>query len=366
MALMLGDPAPWFTTASNVNPNFHMDTVAGRYCVLCFIGSSENPAARRILEDAAAMKKAFDVVNWCLFTVSNDPRDAEPGRLDASWPGIIHFHDPESKINRLYGLNEGETTPLSASPQAFILDPGLRVIGIVRGSGDAAEFMKLVAEYIQQVPPVSAIQTHAPVLVVPWVFEREFCRMLIDLYEKHGGSESGFMQDINGKTTAVMDYGRKRRSDYEIADSKVIQAAQQRLKRRLVPQIKRAFQFDATRIERHIVACYDGSEAGHFKAHRDNTTKGTAHRRFAVTINLNSEDYEGGDLRFGEFGLRTYRAPTGGAVVFSCSLLHEAMPVTRGRRYAFLPFLYDDAAAMVRQENLKYLAGNTTPVQAGT
>lgn len=35
------------------------------------------------------------------------------------------------------------------------------------------------------------------------------------------------------------------------------------------------------------------------------------------------------------------------AVVFSCSLLHEATPVTQGLRYCYLPFLYDDAAARV-------------------
>jgi hypothetical protein len=42
-------------------------------------------------------------------------------------------------------------------------------------------------------------------------------------------------------------------------------------------------------------------------------------------------------------------------VVFSCSLLHQALPVTKGERFAFLPFLYDDAAAKIREENLKYL-----------
>ncbi|RYF88807.1 MAG: 2OG-Fe(II) oxygenase, partial [Caulobacteraceae bacterium] len=43
------------------------------------------------------------------------------------------------------------------------------------------------------------------------------------------------------------------------------------------------------------------------------------------------------------------------ACVFSCSILHEATPVTRGERFAFLPFLYDEASAKVREENLKYL-----------
>lgn len=111
-------------------------------------------------------------------------------------------------------------------------------------------------------------------------------------------------------------------------------------------------------MERYIVACYDSAAGGHFRAHRDNTTKGTAHRRFAVSINLNAEDFEGGDLCFPEFGDRLYRPPTGGAVVFSCSLLHEARPVTSGRRFAFLPLLYDDAAAAIREQNNVYLAEN--------
>ena len=38
-------------------------------------------------------------------------------------------------------------------------------------------------------------------------------------------------------------------------------------------------------------------------------------------------------------------------VVFSCSLLHEATPVTKGTRYAFLPFLFDEAGARIREQN---------------
>jgi len=106
-------------------------------------------------------------------------------------------------------------------------------------------------------------------------------------------------------------------------------------------------------MERYIVACYEAG-SGHFRLHRDNT-RGTAHRRFAVTINLNAGDYDGGDLRFPEFGQRTYRAPTGGAIVFSCSMLHEATPVTSGKRYAFLPFMYDEAAAKQREANNRFL-----------
>ena len=41
-----------------------------------------------------------------------------------------------------------------------------------------------------------------------------------------------------------------------------------------------------------------------------------------------------------KFGRGLYKPATGEAVVFSCSLLHEAMPVTEGTRYVLLSFLY--------------------------
>jgi predicted 2-oxoglutarate/Fe(II)-dependent dioxygenase YbiX len=83
-----------------------------------------------------------------------------------------------------------------------------------------------------------------------------------------------------------------------------------------------------------------------------------------VTVNLNAEEYDGGDLCFPEFGPRTYRAPTGGAVVFSCALLHQATPVTRGRRFAFLPFLYDEDGAKLREQNARFLEGEAANYRA--
>lgn len=177
---------------------------------------------------------------------------------------------------------------------------------------------------------------------------------MIELYEANGGVESGFMREVNGKTVGVMDHAHKRRCDYTVVDPELIRAAQSRFMRRVVPMIERCYQFKVTRMERYIVGCYDGASGGHFRAHRDNTTKGTAHRQFAVSVNLNA-DFDGGEVSFPEFGPRSFKAPPGGAVVFSCSLLHAVSPVTRGRRYAFLPFLYDEAAAAIRAENNKFL-----------
>ena len=195
---------------------------------------------------------------------------------------------------------------------------------------------------------------HAPVLIVPRIFEPALCRRLIDFYEAEGGVRSGVMREIDGKTVGVLDSFKSRR-DAHVRDEAFRAELRGRIQVRLLRQITNAFQFEATRIERYVVACYDAQEGGYFRAHRDNTTAGTAHRKFACSINLNAEEFEGGDLRFPEFGSQTYRPPTGGAVIFSCSLLHEATPVTRGRRYAFLPFFYDQAGAEVRERNMHKL-----------
>ena len=46
-----------------------------------------------------------------------------------------------------------------------------------------------------------------------------------------------------------------------------------------------------------------------------------------------------GELVFPEYGPDRYKPDDGGAVIFSCSLIHEALAVTRGRRFALLTFL---------------------------
>jgi predicted 2-oxoglutarate/Fe(II)-dependent dioxygenase YbiX len=186
------------------------------------------------------------------------------------------------------------------------------------------------------------------------VFEPDLCARLVDLYDAQGGTPSGFMREVDGKTVEVTDPAHKRRRDADITDRELISVLQGRVRRRVVPEIAKVHQFHATRMERYIVACYPAEDAGHFRAHRDNTTSGTAHRRFAVSVNLN-DGFDGGEVSFPEYGPRGFRPPPGGALVFSCSLLHAVSPVTAGRRLAFLPFLYDDAAAKQREANNAFL-----------
>jgi predicted 2-oxoglutarate/Fe(II)-dependent dioxygenase YbiX len=97
------------------------------------------------------------------------------------------------------------------------------------------------------------------------------------------------------------------------------------------------------------IGCYDSAERGEFRRHRDNTTPYTAHRKFAISVNLNS-GYEGGAVGFPEYGRKVYVPPPGGGVIFSCSLLHEAQPVTKGRRFGLFTFLTDAEGAKREKE----------------
>jgi peroxiredoxin/predicted 2-oxoglutarate/Fe(II)-dependent dioxygenase YbiX len=361
IGLLPGDPAPWFIARSNARAKFHFDTIAGRYVVLCFFGSAADAGTAAMLASIYRQRQLFDDEHASFFGVSLDPGDEQQRRVQAMVPGFRIFWDFDAKIAELYGLvrSRPEADTVRLRRVTVVLDPNLRVIRVLP-IDDVASHAGTLTTFIAGLPRLGseAGTSSAPVLIVPRVFEPEFCRQLIDYHERGDAIDSGFMRnDGSGKTVLVVDHAHKRRRDCAVEDMALQKAINAHVARRLRPEIRKVFQFDPSRIERHLIACYDAADGAHFSPHRDDTTKGTAHRRFAVTINLNAEEYDGGDLRFPEYHpLGFYRAPTGGAVVFSCSLLHEAMPVTRGKRYAFLPFLYDDAAAAIRLENLEHFA----------
>jgi predicted 2-oxoglutarate/Fe(II)-dependent dioxygenase YbiX/peroxiredoxin len=349
-----GDAVPWFRApALSGSPDYVFDTAAGRPILLLFFGSAAHPGTAAALSAVAARRSLFDDVSACFFGVTCDPSDEAEGRIAQQIPGIRFFLDYDRGLSLLYGAAAEDGSGLY-HPHWLLIDRALRVVA--RLPIDRAEAAIDALAALAAAPP---LPDWAPVIMVPNVFEPALCSRLVGLYEENGGKESGFMREVDGKTVLLTDPQHKQRRDFDIEDEPLRQALAARVRRRLLPMVHRAFQFEVTRMERYLVACYEAG-AGHFRPHRDNTTRGTAHRRFAVTINLNS-DYEGGDLRFPEYGPRTYRAPPGGAVVFSCSMLHEATPVTRGRRYTFLPFLYDEAAAEAREANNAFLSEDVAP-----
>ncbi|MEZ5956098.1 MAG: 2OG-Fe(II) oxygenase [Hyphomonadaceae bacterium] len=338
----LGEALPFLHAASNRNGQFALGSLGGRIVLMCAINDLDAPAAQAALA-AIPRDPRHETERLLAIFVAGQTNSI----LDDIGANRLVFND--AKIAEACGLFD----PREAAGRWILFDPALRVLATWR-LDDTDTALRVFASAPS--PDRYAGAVTAPVLIAPNIFEPEFCKRLIEHYRANEPNPSGItQQDTTGRTFVALDDSFKRRHDVLIEDATLRDAVMQRIYWRLAPMIERAFMWRPTRMERYLIACYDAERGGFFKPHRDNTTHGTAHRRFAVTINLNAGDYEGGDLRFPEFGSRTYRAPTGGAVVFSCSLLHEATPVTKGQRYAFLPFLYDDHAAKVREANNQYL-----------
>jgi peroxiredoxin len=279
--LGLGEAAPWFSCATlGTSDIFVFDTAAGRPILLLFYGSAANDMAQAALAAVQTRRDLFDDEHAAFFGICVDPSDVTEKRIQRQLPGIRFFLDYDRKVSQAYGA--ADVPPATAyRGHWLLLDRALRVRARYALS-DSATALEAFATLVAAPP----MPDWAPVVAVPDVLEPDMCRRLIDLYEADGGEESGFMRDVGGITKLLVDPGHKVGRDYLVEDPELGRALNQRLMHRLLPMVKRAFQFQATRIERLLVGCYEAESGGHFRAHRDDTSFGYALRVFAVTINL--------------------------------------------------------------------------------
>ncbi|MGO8915179.1 MAG: 2OG-Fe(II) oxygenase [Stellaceae bacterium] len=346
MALRLGDPVPGFSAPTVTGGSVALHVDAGRWVALAFLGSLAEPSAAHELAELLGTAQLFQEDHLVFYGILTAPPTPQAMQMLASisGPAIAFIADYDGAITAAYGAR--------ATLRTVVLDPLQRAVADIPWDHPAGHGAT-VRGVLRELPPVdqsAGVPLFAPALIVPRVLDFELCDFLIRLYEAMGGEESGFLLDRDGKTATLVNHRLKRRRDLLIVDPELRRTMREQIVRRLVPAIERFFGFQATRMDRCLVSCYDGATGGYFFRHRDNVNAGAEHRRFAVSINLN-KDYDGCDLVFPEFGRRSYRPPVGGAVVFSCGMLHEVLPITRGKRYAFVPFLYGEAEAALRARN---------------
>ena len=226
---------------------------------------------------------------------------------------------------------------------AYVLDPNLRVLNTfdLDNSSDSIQLMQAALDEHGFYERTAAITHAAPVLLIPNVLDAEICLMLTEIWERGETQATGVEQSADGGREERLSEELKRRRDFIVIDEELIKVLSSNVGRRVIPELRKAFAYDATRFEGFKIVCYEGEVAGFFHAHRDNLSPSTTHRRFAMSLNLN-EDYDGGQLRFPEYGEDLYKPDSGAALLFSCSHLHEVLPVTTGRRFALLSFLFRD------------------------
>jgi len=260
--------------------------------------------------------------------------------------------DPERKLGAMFGLEGGGV---------IVIDPRGRVAAVLQGPA-FADGLAVCRDLHGRTRP-SVHRGGAPVLLVPKVLEPGFCEELI-AYWRAGQKHEDLV--ASGRDAQDSSERMKRRADVMLQDKALFDQVRRCLTTRVVPEMRKAFCFATASFEALRIGCYDAASGGYFRRHRDNRTPYTAHRSFAMSLNLNTGAYAGGQIRFPEFGRELYEAEAGGAVVFSCNLLHEALPVTEGRRFALFTFFADAAGAAREKEMIaREIASGRKSVSVG-
>ncbi len=341
--------------------NLALDAYAGRPSILLICPAAGAPGAARDLARLRDLHDEFRVLGTQIFAVTAEPDPVNVStseRLGLPFPILV---DAGFAIGHALGLAAPREAGRPAvcptgRPEACILvvDPNQRIVrqlaltgGDDPGGDPVQAALSLCREWAASQDPI-VVTMQPPVLIVPNVLSPEHCSRLIRFWETGDRYEGGVANVAAGGNVPIEKV--KVRGDVALADlGPEARELFDIFKRRLLLEIQKVHNFRATRAETLRLGCYDAANGGHFVPHRDDTTPYTAHRRFAMSLNLNTGDYEGGYLRFPEYGPQLYAPATGGAVVFSCSLLHEATPVTAGRRFVLLGFFYGEVEQAQRE-----------------
>ncbi len=154
--------------------------------------------------------------------------------------------------------------------RAIVLDPNQRVAGTfdTRVLAATTEAIGALADSVRANAgsDVRLDTAMAPVLILPRVFEPDFCTQLIRLWGKGDRQDGG----VSSRYGNVNMNELKRTEDYMIVEPMMQKAVSDRLAYRIGPELTKVFAFDRQfTFDAHVVLSYS-AEGGHFfGAHRD-------------------------------------------------------------------------------------------------
>ena len=341
-----GDPLPDFTLPDHAGRPIHLhdQTIAGAPVAIFVARGLGRSAAQQELAKFADLQPKFAELGARILVVSGDAASDSAALVAKRKLPFSLLCDAAGAILDILSPNAGAGAkgrePIGIT---IVADANLRILKLIGRGGEAKQAIAALLVLQKRADAVESVLIHgqAPVLIVPEVLNAEQCARLIKMWE----TGDPFEGTVRGSSGRYVDPTMKRRADVVIDEPGMVAEIQAAMAQRVIPEIRKAFQHQVTQHEALRVGCYDSESGGYFRRHRDDSVLETSHRRFAMTMNLNAGQYQGGFLKFPEYGPYLYRPASGGAVVFSCSLLHEAMPVTQGRRFGMFTFLYGDAEA---------------------
>ncbi len=335
--LLIGDVLPTFRLANQrggTSDLLHL--TQGRAILVCLVPPGQETPRALLAALARHRERLAALAHFFVITAADPAANAALAtELDLLAPVLS---DAAGATATAWGLAP------EAAVTLVLADANRRVLRIERGPPGPDTVAALLAD-LEARPAAEPVEVRpaAPVLYVPRVLDPGQCEQLIRLYHEGGNAPSGVFRGGARPAGGDMDGTTKQRRDHIVQDPATARGLGRLIGRRVVPEMKKAFGFEAKFVKEFKIGCYGAADRGFFRAHRDNYGDPQG-RAFAMTLNLNAGAYEGGHLTFPEYGPELYRPATGDAVIFSCALLHEAQPVTAGERFVLLSFFYGAAA----------------------
>lgn len=334
-----GDAAPFVHALDHAGQPIasEADLVSGKPVLLLFCPSTDDPALAAGLTGFRDLAGRLAALQATLFVISRGDVAANAAARDRLALPFAILADTGANIFKGYGVD-----PYPAAPglTLFILDAGHRVARVLDHPAPA-DMAKQALDELDRLSanrPAERLKSHPPVLVLARMLSLADCDFLGEVwhsrvpeYTTDGFTNAGSKAEA-GDYKVVHDgiYGKA--VEYIVQEPGLQRFIDGRLRRRLLPEIRKALQATGLKRESYRIAGYEARAGGFLNPHRDNSIPANAHRRFTMTVNLNAGSYEGGELRFREYGEQLYAVERGTAIVWSASLLHEVLPVTKGRR----------------------------------
>lgn len=358
----IGDPMPEFAwTGQDDTPvSLYTDSNCGRMTVLLLCRTGASAIAE--IAGLGARAGEFAALGAQIFAVTTDPAAVNRELASSLSLPFEMLSDPALSAGAGFGL----AVP-GAKWRVVVLDPNVRVervIGPEQGATPADAALACLKALLVPAPD-GIVVSQPPVLTIPNVLEPELCDRLIRVFETGERYVGGLTDGTDGGYAIYRE--TKIREDVGVPDTDSEGTRiYDNFRKRVFPEIFKAFKYRVTRAESMRVGCYAADDGGRFAPHRDDNVPLLRHRRFGFTINLNAGDYEGGYLRFPEYGPQLYAPASGSMVVFSVSLLHEAMPVTKGKRYGMFGFLFGETEEAWRKQRNPSFDSLVVDTPAGT
>jgi hypothetical protein len=303
--LLPGDRIPEFVLpdAQTRLHNFY-DLVKGRPTVLVLAANTARQEQWDEIKGYADVAAVLESAGVDLFVVTNDGVDSM-AMVQKIIPSATWLADIKGVVN--LALRSGGKLSQSGLV-SFFLDADQRVIALKGAEPGHASWALAVLRGLAAEAPLS-LATIAPVLILPRILDDAACRRLL--------AQEGLSSTPG-----------------PIADPAFAETLSRQLLRRVGPEVDKVFSFDDFRFESLALRQEAAAAAGvaPVDRRRDNSDPETAGRSFALILDLEAGAYQGGGLRFPEYGPHLYRPATGAALVHAGGMLRELLPIESGRR----------------------------------